>query len=176
MRREGATATERRPDPEAGAVLVEFALVFPILAMMLLGMVSAGIAYNRDIQMTHATREGARFGATIPQGQTFTSGTWATNVRDLVVARSADEFDSADVCVALVTGDSPTVFSTSTRPATNYTTNADGTPCYDDSGNGETGLRVQVSASGDSTIDTGFVSIPVAMGASATAKHETPPA
>ena len=49
-----------------GAALVEFALVFPLLAMLLLGMVTAGFAYNQKLAITNGVREGSRFGATLP--------------------------------------------------------------------------------------------------------------
>ena len=45
---------------EHGAVAVEFALVFPLLAALLLGMVDLGFALNAKIAMTSAAREGVR--------------------------------------------------------------------------------------------------------------------
>lgn len=173
MQRDTAHATPSRLAGDQGIALVEFALVAPLLFTLLLGITTAGSAYNSDIQLTHATREGARFGATIPQNQAFSSGTWATNVRTLVMERSANEFEAADVCVALVRGDTPTVYVSTGKTAAYYSTT--GAACYDDSGNGETGLRVQVSTSSTRTIETGFWSTDVTLKANATAKHETPP-
>ena len=74
----------RRPC-ERGAVAVEFALVLPLLAMLLLGTVTAGLAYSESIGLTNAVREGARFGAT-----TVESGTWGT---DVVARTRALQFD-----------------------------------------------------------------------------------
>jgi hypothetical protein len=51
---------------EDGASAVEFALIFPLLAMMLFGMITGGLALNQQQQINHAAREGARFGATLP--------------------------------------------------------------------------------------------------------------
>ncbi len=85
-----------------GAVVVELALVLPLLVALLLGITTAGLAFNQKLDMTHATREGARYGATIPPSQSWTSGTWASNVRDLVVARSGGDLVAGEVCVALV--------------------------------------------------------------------------
>lgn len=45
---------------ERGAVAVEFALLLPILMMLLLGIVEFGLAYNAQITITNAAREGAR--------------------------------------------------------------------------------------------------------------------
>lgn len=53
-------ASRRR---EAGANLVEFALVLPILALFLFGIVQFGIAYDRQQSVNSAAREGARLGA-----------------------------------------------------------------------------------------------------------------
>jgi Flp pilus assembly protein TadG len=46
---------------EAGTELLEFALVLPLLLMLLLGVVWLGRAYNVYQSMTRAAREGARY-------------------------------------------------------------------------------------------------------------------
>ena len=51
---------------DAGAALVELAMVLPLIVMLILGMVSAGIAFNNQLALTHAAREGGRFAATLP--------------------------------------------------------------------------------------------------------------
>ena len=45
---------------ERGAVAVEFALILPILLMLVLGIVEFGRAYNTQISLTHAARESVR--------------------------------------------------------------------------------------------------------------------
>lgn len=45
---------------ERGAVAVEFALLAPILVMLLLGIMEFGRAYNVQISLSNAAREGAR--------------------------------------------------------------------------------------------------------------------
>lgn len=45
---------------ERGAVAVEFALLAPILIMLLLGIMEFGRAYNVQMSLTAAAREGAR--------------------------------------------------------------------------------------------------------------------
>lgn len=45
---------------ERGAVAVEFAILAPILIMLLLGIVEYGRAYNAQISLTNAAREGVR--------------------------------------------------------------------------------------------------------------------
>ncbi|HET8614524.1 MAG TPA: TadE/TadG family type IV pilus assembly protein [Actinomycetales bacterium] len=50
----------RGTDPHAGAVAVEFALVLPVLLMLVFGIIDFGRAYNAKISLTQAAREGAR--------------------------------------------------------------------------------------------------------------------
>lgn len=45
---------------ERGAAAVEFALVLPILLVLVLGTIEFGRAYNTQISLTHAARESAR--------------------------------------------------------------------------------------------------------------------
>jgi Flp pilus assembly protein TadG len=50
----------RVPAEERGAEIVEFAIVFPALCMLLIGMIWMGRAYNIYETMTRAAREGSR--------------------------------------------------------------------------------------------------------------------
>lgn len=152
---------------EHGAALVEFALALPILVALLLGTVTSGLALNDDMQLTHSAREGARYGATIPDDETFASGTWAENVRDIVVDRFGGDLTTSDVCVALVSASPPVPLSAS------HTTDAGGNACYDDSSSGITDARVQVTAELDAVIETGFVTLDFTLESEATAKHES---
>jgi Flp pilus assembly protein TadG len=45
---------------ERGAAAVEFALVLPVLLLLVLGMLEFSRAYNVQISLTNAAREGAR--------------------------------------------------------------------------------------------------------------------
>lgn len=152
---------------ERGGALLELALVMPFLVMLLLGTVTSALTLNEDLQLTHAAREGARYGATIPDDQTFTSGTWAENVRDLVIERHGEGLTAADVCVALVTGSPPSALSAS------HTTASGGGACFDDSATGITDARVQVTVTQDAAIETGFATFDVDLSSEATAKHES---
>ncbi|WP_170180355.1 TadE/TadG family type IV pilus assembly protein [Desulfoglaeba alkanexedens] len=51
---------------EKGAAAVEFAIILPILIMLLFGIFQFGIAFNNYIAITHAAREGARLAAVDP--------------------------------------------------------------------------------------------------------------
>lgn len=48
---------------EDGAVLAEFAVVFPLLALLLIGIIQFGLAFSRAQGMEAAAREGARLAA-----------------------------------------------------------------------------------------------------------------
>lgn len=50
----------RRAGRERGAAAVEMALVLPVLLFVLMGLIDFGRAYNAQMQLTQAAREGAR--------------------------------------------------------------------------------------------------------------------
>ena len=54
---------QRAPWNEAGAALVEFVLVLPLVLVLLLGMLDLGKAFNYWIDENHLAHEGARFAA-----------------------------------------------------------------------------------------------------------------
>jgi len=91
-------ATRGRARNEHGAAAMEFALIVPIVLMVIIGAVTSGIAYSNAIGVTNAVREGSRFGATADS----TQSTWVSDV----LARTRDtQFDDpaqqTAVCVQL---------------------------------------------------------------------------
>lgn len=154
------TPSRRRVAGEAGATLVEFAMVFPLLAMLLFGTLTGGIVLDRKMTLTHATREAARYGATVPASQ-FPGNTWAEHVRQVAVSRSGGLLETADVCVALI---SPTGVTLSQAGS--------GCPFPDGA---TTGQRVQVVVTrpdGADVISGIFFQITPQLSSSATAQHE----
>jgi len=147
-------------------------LVVPVLLLFLLGIISGGAAYNQKQELTHAAREGARYGATLPADQAFSNGTWATNVQALIVERSAGSLTAAQVCVSLVSGATAEVVS----PPESHSTS--GTPCilgqtYPTSATDD-GTRVQVAVQRPATIELGlFGSRTITLTSRATAKSES---
>jgi len=65
---------------EQGAVVVELALVLPILVMFVFGIIEFGLAYNAKIELTAAVREGARAAAL--GGTTVTAAQVEQKTRD----------------------------------------------------------------------------------------------
>jgi len=105
-------ARQRRPE-EHGAVALEFALVLPLLAMLLMGIVTGGVSYSHALGVANAVREGARFGATADG----TSSSWAADTVARVRATQFDDTNSAatsstSVCAALVRAPSTVITST----------------------------------------------------------------
>ena len=70
--------TQARSNRERGAVAVEFAVLLPVLLMILLGIIEFGIAFNHQQGLHAAAREGARL-ASLP---TSTSSQINTRVTD----------------------------------------------------------------------------------------------
>lgn len=168
---------DRRSPAAQGASLVEFALILPVFAMLLFGGITAGLALNERQRMTHATREGARYAATVPAAQTFTSGTWATNVRDVVRERSVDTLADADICVSLVEGSPATVVGGDAQYSTNVVSSSP-VPCIPEQTYPvtatDTGRRVQITGTRDDEIDLVlFGSYGFTMEAEATARSES---
>jgi hypothetical protein len=142
--------------------------------MLAFGVITAAITYNHKIDLTHAAREGARYGATLPQLQCIGSPnpcgtkTWAQVVQAVVVQRALGDVTAADVCVSLVTGNPGSVLASGFSV---NTPNGNGT-CYSD-GNDDPGKRVQVAIrkTGDE-INGILFKMPVTLTSQATAKFE----
>jgi len=86
---------------DRGAVLVEAAIVMPILIMLVLGIWSVGRAYNIYLTMDHAAREAARFGAVNAD-----DGSWLVEVKHKALDEASPSLTlaGADVCASLVDG------------------------------------------------------------------------
>jgi Flp pilus assembly protein TadG len=53
---------------DRGQSLVEFAVVVPIIMMLMLGMLEFGFVFTHQVGLEYATREGARMGAALGSG------------------------------------------------------------------------------------------------------------
>jgi Flp pilus assembly protein TadG len=79
---------------EKGQTMTEFALVLPILALFLFGVIQGGIVFNNYLTVTDAARVGARKGATSLYGGGDPAAAAEAAARD-----SADNLDDGELDV-----------------------------------------------------------------------------
>ncbi len=126
--------------------------------MLVFGMLTGGIVMDRRMSLTHATREAARYGATVPIEQFGTPADWAEHVQDVGVERSGGVLEASNICVALMNG-----------ATVEASTSAAG--CI--VGDIDTGRRVQVTATlPDQHIDAILTDIEITLESDATVKFE----
>jgi len=158
------TPSPKRARTDDGAVIIEFALTFPILVMLLLGIITGGFAYNQKLAITNGVREGSRFGATLPVAQSSCSsgsGTldcWLKQVADVTQTSSEGELASTvtalNICVAYVYPSGAAV-NDMTKALTRTSSGdsiAASTTCFSD-GRPNSERRVQVMASRQGKIE-----------------------
>jgi Flp pilus assembly protein TadG len=94
---------------DEGAAAVEFALIFPIFALIAFGTIAAGFAFSRQINITQAAREASRYGSTLSFKSTGpanngTIDTWLPKVDAAAVGSAGDGVFAglSNRCVAYV--------------------------------------------------------------------------
>lgn len=108
MRRVGPALRHARSS-DSGAAAVEFALLFPVFMVLAMGMMAAGTAYSKQINVTQAAREASRYGATYDYQADASNNldNWLTDVDKAATQAAgnpADPIGGYDYrCVALVT-------------------------------------------------------------------------
>lgn len=104
-----------RARSQRGAAAVEFALVAPIVAMLLIGTVTVALAYSQHVALSNAVREGARLGASMPQGSN-----WLSSVQQHTsdAYADADGLSNGSVCATLIktTGGASPTYTTLIAP------------------------------------------------------------
>jgi Flp pilus assembly protein TadG len=95
LRRRGLRAV----DKSRGQALVEFAMVLPMLAILIFGIIDFGVAIHSYIALTNATREGARFAAVGNEAGSYPSNCTGSNSTTTIgrVCTAANGLDLADV-------------------------------------------------------------------------------
>jgi len=168
----GATGVRKRErERERGAVLVEFAIVLPLLLALVMGMISFGIWYNNKLNLSTAAREGARYGATLPLGDYATTNAWLDAVAGSTVGAAGNQLTTGIqgryICVAYIDGAGVTTRRVESDTTVTYST---GTPCYSDSLGAES--RVQVVAQRSGTMNVVFFKTAVTTTGRAVARYE----
>lgn len=64
----GTPASAHRGARTRGQGLVEFSMLVPVFLLLLLGMLEFGFAFDQNLTMEYATREGARVGSALANG------------------------------------------------------------------------------------------------------------
>jgi Flp pilus assembly protein TadG len=78
---------------DRGAAMVEFALILPILLMLVIGIIEFGRAYNTTVSMQAAAREGAR------EAALGNDGIVDATVRDAAPSVDIDTVTLTQACV-----------------------------------------------------------------------------
>jgi Flp pilus assembly protein TadG len=86
---------------QRGQTMAEFALVMPVLALLLFAVTQFGITFNRYLALTDAVRAGARAGAVARHAED-PAGTTETRVRE-----AAANLDQADLTVTVTSSWEP---------------------------------------------------------------------
>jgi Flp pilus assembly protein TadG len=99
----------RRRNEERGAALVEFALVLPLLLILLLGMLEFGTVFNYWIDSTHLANEGARWAVVDRNPGTGTLQEYIRDQANTAELReggtaSIPSGDEAEVCISFPLG------------------------------------------------------------------------
>ena len=91
---------------ETGQGLVEFALVAPILLMIMLSIIQLGWIFSTQIGLTNAIREAARFAATNPTvnpGQATTNGAATVSQLTTILPRNVSFYGPSSLGSATAT-------------------------------------------------------------------------
>ena len=161
---------------ERGAALVEAAFVMMLLLMLLLGTVTAAMAYGQYTSLQTAARESTRFGATLPIGTDLNA--WLDKVLDVSRAAAVGDLDSGVagqyICVAYVHPAGTTANDQTRRLV--ETLGVTGSPetgadCFSD-GRPNDERRVQVVVRRQATIQTVLFAVNVTLEAPAAARFE----
>lgn len=173
------TVGARPPEPERerGVTIVEFALLAPLLFMLLFGTLTGGVAISERLSLSHAGREAARYGSTLPDNQ-FGVGLgaqWAGAVANVARDRASGNLNvsGTTICVALVSGTPGTVV-TPVSPGTPYFYSSAGgaaAPCFNDGGT-DGQKRVQVLISRPASIEAVLFTQHITLTASADGRFE----
>jgi Flp pilus assembly protein TadG len=90
-----------RSQEERGTAMVEMALLLPVVMGLMLGIFTGGSAYFRKISLVDASRDGARYGASLKVPAEGLVA-WRQAVRARVAEQSGGEISAGEVCAELV--------------------------------------------------------------------------
>ena len=156
-------------------MIVEFALVLPVLLAFLLGTVTVGTAYDQSISLNNAARESSRYGA-VRSVEDDLSG-WLDTVADVAVGSATGSLDSnvagQFVCVAYVFPDGTDAQDRTVRVVEQSGSRSvqTGQTCFTD-GRPSDERRVQVQLTRDTDIEAVLFSQTITLNASSVTRFE----
>ena len=174
-------APGKRSTRSRGAAIIEFAIVAPLLFMLLMGTVTGGIALNDRMAVTNGVREGSRYGATLAvAAASCTSGSqldcWLAQVASVVEQTSEGELGptvaAREICVAYVyPSGTSSVDRTRSLVRTASGDSYSNTSCFSDGRpNGE--RRVQVTGERDGQLQWVFGTTSLTLSGSSVSRFE----
>ena len=174
---DGGTQPRARPR-DRGAALVELAFALPLLVMLIVGMVSSGIAFNHQLALTHAAREGGRYAATLPVTNFGSIDAWLADVVAQTEADATGTLASTApgryVCVAYVHPNGTTAQDSTARRISNSSglqATQLGQQCFTD-GRPNDERRVQVEVRRDTDFSVVFFSSTITLDAEGVNRFE----
>lgn len=128
---------------EKGAVALEFAIVLPVLVVLVFGIINFGVVLSQQLALNNGVRQGVRLAVVAGNPSNQTCGQVVTGVQS-----------ASGPAIAMNTGD----VSVRVQRVSSSNTNSVGLECFGGShfvtapSGGNTGTRVCVSNSGDNSI------------------------
>lgn len=165
---------------EDGAALVEFAIILPLLLIIVFGIISFGLIFNDKLSLTDGAREAGRFGATLPVTNFAAPGDPMQQWLDAIASRAvADATGSLDagvpnrtICVAYVYPfGQDAVDRTWRREEIGGDVVYSDEKCFPD-GRPEDERRVQVRVGRDTDLEAIFFSITITLTADSVTRFE----
>ena len=146
---------------DRGSTLVEFALILPVIIILSFGTITAGMAYTRQLTISDATSQTARYAATLDRSAYASTDLFLDAVYARLMTVDDDELTttatSRNICIAYVFVSSAGVSSTRSRTVTSTeTATYSNTSCYTDNLPATGDRRIQISVSRGDTIDIVF--------------------
>ena len=174
LKNRASTVSTIRKTAERGAALVETALVFPILAMLMLGIISSSIAYEQSSSIKNASRETSRYGATLPVEGDLSA--WLIDVSGIAEASATGDLDLTkddhSLCVAYVYPHGMEADDSTLSLTVDSTGATEGSfDCFTDGRPGSE-RRVQVLIQRDAKIEAVFFSGDVSLSGEAASRFE----
>lgn len=160
---------------EAGAALVEAAIVLPVVLGVLFGIITGGLAYSQHNAINNAARETSRYGATLViSGESDYLNALLAEAKAAATGDLDGDVSGRQLCVAYLSPENDlgdrTIMLTETAGVVGSVV-TDGTTCFDD-GRPSSERRVQVLLERDAEINALFYGRTFTLSAQSVSRYE----